>query len=268
MTKEHPEKPSLKVYKPQGILVNFVGVIVSDKWKEDTVKPFALENLKSYLEQNQSDSNVLIAIESLRTESTLKRRLETDVPEIEDDNAQFDAIADSVMAFVRWQHTRRRLTKVTEQLEKKVIEEGLTNGKLKTHVYKDVPAALKQWKRLGFKVFIDAPSLSSEESKLYLKNTVEGDLAQYFDGYFGNEPEYKKAEITDNYAAIFQAMNVPLQQILYVTFAGKLAKSVSDVLNVDSMLVDRHENRKTRTYYLLRFVMVNTLDEIQFVERK
>lgn len=258
----------MRLYRPQAILVQLLGVLISEKWKQETIIPFVRKNFPDFLNRNKNNPDVLILIESLRA---VQKRAEDDDPEvpiIEEDTANPDDVVKSVLAYLDWQTSRGRSNDTTQQLEGLVRRDGYEQGKLKTNVYEDVIPALEEWNKLGIKVYLDTPTLSQVDANLILNSTNAGDLRKFFKACFGNDPKYMQADSNASYKNIFTAMKTPFEDILYITHLGQKAKTVTDTFGIECLMVDRSENRKVRSYYLVRFKNVLELNEIEFVTKK
>lgn len=258
----------MRLYRPKAILVQLLGVLISEKWKQETIVPYVRENFPDFLNRNKTNPEVLILIESLRA---VQKRMEDDdpeVPTIEEDTSNPDDVVRTVLEYLEWQTSRGRSNDTTQQLEGLVRRDGYERGKLKTIVYNDVLPALEEWKKMDIKVYLDTPTLSQVDANLILKSTNVGDLRTHFAGCFGNDPKYMQADSDSSYKNIFTSMKTPFEDILYITHLGQKAKQVTDKFGIECLMIDRSENRKIRSYYLVRFKNVSELNEIEFVRKK
>lgn len=261
-------KPKMRVATPKVIVISFLGSITSDNWRDETVFPFVIANMVTFLEKHEKDSSVQILIHELRVASNNISRRDDNAPRIEDDDEPAAIVNESVAEFVKWQYKRKQRSNTIQQLEMKIVHEAFENGDLVTHVYDDVLESLKEWKKLSIKIYVDSPNYSSRDTELFLSKTTKGDLRSLFAGVFGNDPKYINDNIEVSYKMMFEETGAPTNEILLITHVGSRAKTLVEKLGVDCALIDRHENRKTRSYYLLRFCMVKGLDEIEFISTK
>lgn len=254
----------LRLYQPRAILVQLLGVLVSEKWKQGT---YVREKFPDFLIRNERNPEVLLLIESLR--AVQKTEDGSEVPTIEEDTASSDDILRSLLAYLDWQTSLGRSNEPTQRLEGLVRRDGYERGELETAIFDDVLPALQNWAKLGIKVYLDTPTLSRIDGNLIMKSTSVGDLRSYFKGIFGNEdPRYMTSDSNLSYRNIFTRMMTPFSDILYITHLGQKAKQVSDTFGIESLMVDRSENRKIRSYYLVRFKNVLDFSEIEFVTKR
>lgn len=258
----------MRIYKPKAVLIEFLGVVTPEKWKQEVIIPHVKTQITDFLHRNMKKGEILIIIESLRASS---RRLQDDdpsVPFVEEDTSTDAEVIETVVKFVLWQYNRGRLADGTRELESLVRRDGYLNKKLETPIYDDIMPSLQLWRRSGIPIYLDCPSLSAADATLIMSRTSKGDLRPFFKAYMGNEKQFMKEDSNESYGNMFRAMNTPAADILYLTHLGQRAKQITEKFGIECLLVDRSENRKVRSYYLIRFRTVVDLNEVQYVTRR
>lgn len=252
----------LKIYKPKVILLEFIGVITSAKWQEETLVPFFQAHLGELLGREQANSDLARLITSLNNEAHIRKRSDDDTPQVGDEGSGPE-VAASVIEFVNYQLRKKAITKDVRDIQMRVVMDGFERKAIQTHVYPDVLETLKLWKSMGIKVYIDAPKYSQAEVEKFMSLTTLGNLNPLIDGIFGQDGNEQYEVIVKK--LIETAGNIT--DLLMVTAAGGKAKHYADTFKVECVIVDRFENKKTRAYYTLRFAMVGSFYELQYVNR-
>ncbi len=101
-----------------------------------------------------------------------------------------------------------------KQLQGLIWREGYQAGRLTSHVYDDVPAALRRWKEAGLDVRIYS-SGSVLAQQQFFAHTAHGDLRRYLDGHFDTTTGPKR--VAASYRAIARAMGLPAGAVLFVS---------------------------------------------------
>ena len=258
----------IKVYQPKGILIQLFGLMSPERWREETGLPFVKGSLKDFLTRKKKDGKILIRIEGLRSIARQNAEVDDTAPQVEEDTAPPDDIIASVIAFMEWQYARGRSNRATKSLENMLMQDGIERGLLKLAIYDDVAQALKAWHASGCKIFVDCPHLTTEEGRLYMQHTNQGDMAKLIEGFFGNDKTFMTTEAETSYRNILTSIGIPIPDLLFITHIGQRAKQMSDDFKIQILLIDRNDNRKIRKYYLIRFRCVFKLTQTRFVKRR
>lgn len=263
-----PSFSKIRTWKPTGVLVQLFGLIIGENWRTETAIPFVRANLKDFLTRNFTDIQLLVLIESLRRLSQDLLAVDDSLPRLEDDDQDPESIMDSVVDFYSGMMSRGRGHKLLRELEDKVIRDGFSRNLLKLKVYPDVFPALRDWKRQGIYIYLDCPQFSNKDSILMIKSTTEGDLTPLVHMVVGNDKNFMASDFLESYTRVLTCIGVPKDQVLFVTQYGQRAKQMTDELGMNCLVVGRAENRKLRSYYIIRFPCVSDLREIQFIVKK
>ena len=246
--------------------MDFHGTICPIKWEDEVILPFVIENLNGYLIENWSVIDLMSLIDTLRQESFIQRFnfARNDAPLIEEDAGDLESVRRSICEFIVWQITNRKETKTCISLQRRVWHKGMTEGKLKTVIFDDVPAAFQRWRRASIPIYVMS-SVEREEVCLFLKHTTHGDLSEYIADYF--DSSIGKFVLKNTYLMIAKAIGRDVKRLAFITDSGKQAKMAAEA-GAESLLVLRPKNFRLREYYLTCFQSISTFDEIELVERE
>jgi enolase-phosphatase E1 len=106
-----------------------------------------------------------------------------------------------------------------KQLQGMIWAEGFEHGELLSHIYPDVPPALRRWHGWGLQVAIYS-SGSAQAQRTWFGHTKFGDLTGYLtpDGYFDTARPGPKNQ-QRSYAAVARALGLPPGQVLFLSDA-------------------------------------------------
>lgn len=163
--------------------------------------PFVRAHLKDYLRRNAGSEELQRDLSQLRDEHLKDLEQGLAPPKWVDE--PLDAHIESVMHYVFWLMGRDRKSTGLKSLQGRIWQEGYDRGELKSQVFPDVPAALRDWKskKLDVRIFSSGSVLAQ---KLLFANTEVGDLTHFLCGYFDtntgpkNDPESYR-QITNDY---------------------------------------------------------------------
>lgn len=187
----------------KGILLDIEGTTSSVRFVYDVLFPYARRHLDEYLTDNWDKPEVQRACDQIARDSgAASLAAWTDAP-----HAQQSVIAE----VHRLMDGDVKATGLKE-LQGLIWKEGFGSGQLRSHVYDDVPSALKTWHDNGLDVRIYS-SGSVTAQKLFFKHTERGDLTGYLRGFYDTTTGPKKE--STSYAAIARDMSLPPAQILF-----------------------------------------------------
>ena len=120
---------------------------------------------------------------------------------------------DGINQLVRWCKEDRKVTPL-KFLQGIIWEEGYLSGKLVSHVYDDVPLALKLWQAANIELAVFS-SGSVEAQKLIFKFANQGDLSNYLSAYFDTVTGPKRE--TNTYKIIADQLQFSSSSILFLS---------------------------------------------------
>ena len=101
-----------------------------------------------------------------------------------------------------------------KDLQGLIWEEGYQAGRLRSHVYEDVPPALRAWSARGIDLRIYS-SGSIKAQKVFFANTTAGDLLPLFRGHYDTTTGPKRA--AESYRRIVADIGVPAGEVLFLS---------------------------------------------------
>jgi enolase-phosphatase E1 len=109
---------------------------------------------------------------------------------------------------------RDRKSTGLKSLQGRIWQEGYDRGELKSQVFRDVPAALRDWKskKLGVRIFSSGSVLAQ---KLLFAHTEVGDLTEFLCGYFDTNIGPKTEP--ESYRRIANEYRLLASEVLFVS---------------------------------------------------
>ena len=101
-----------------------------------------------------------------------------------------------------------------KELQGLIWQEGYAAGQLRSHVYPDVPSALRRWSEAGLDLRIFS-SGSIAAQKVFFAHTEAGDLLSLFRGHYDTTSGPKRE--ADSYRRIAADMKMPPSAILFLS---------------------------------------------------
>jgi enolase-phosphatase E1 len=101
-----------------------------------------------------------------------------------------------------------------KSIQGKIWKEGFESGKIRGHVYKDVPSNFRKWEDSGIRVCIFS-SGSIEAQKLLFRYSEAGDLSKLISAYFDTTIGPKKESAS--YIKIAAELLLPPENILFLS---------------------------------------------------
>lgn len=192
----------------QAVLLDIEGTTSSVRFVYDVLFPFARKHVESYLAQNWRKAAVRDAREQIANDAG-GASFQT-----WSGNAKGAAAREKVVAEVHRLMDADVKATGLKQLQGLIWKDGFESGELRSHVYPDVPPALRRWKKAGKKLFIYS-SGSIAAQKLFFAHTRKGDLLSLFDGHFDTTTGPKKEK--KSYRAIARQMESRPRDIVFVS---------------------------------------------------
>jgi enolase-phosphatase E1 len=150
----------------KAVLLDIEGTIGDIVFVRDVLFPFARARLADTLKARWVDPEVAATVADAREATGLG----------------LAAAGEAAAQFLAWMDEDKKITPL-KALQGIIWREGYASGELKAHLYPDAVDAIRAWHRRGLGVFIYS-SGSVEAQKLYLGNSVAGDLMPLIGGYF------------------------------------------------------------------------------------
>ncbi|OCT58578.1 hypothetical protein XELAEV_18002013mg [Xenopus laevis] len=135
------------------------------------------------------------------------------IPSAISDN-ETENMIQAVVDNVYWQMSLDRKTTALKQLQGHMWRSAYITGQLKGEVYEDVVPSIRQWRELGFKLYIYS-SGSVEAQKLLFGYSIEGNLLKLLDGHFDTTVGHKVE--SKSYRNIADSIRCSPENILFLT---------------------------------------------------
>ncbi len=175
------------------ILIDIEGVAGPRRFLEETLLPYAGEQLGSFLEANAEDEEIEEALEEA---GRLMGGFELEIKQ-------------AVALLQRWMTQGRNPTPL-KIIQGRIWKEGYESGAFKAEIYADVVPSLGAWKESGVRLFTYSSS-SELAQKLWL-NSADAKAAALLEGFFDTHVGQKHEE--ESYKAIARQLALPAAEIL------------------------------------------------------
>ena len=191
------------VFGGEGIVLDVEGTTSSISFVYDVLFEFAKRHVGDFLLAHAGDPFV----------QDLARRIHAEA-------GGSAAPADATRAALAAIELMNRDVKSTplKALQGMIWREGFERGELVSHVFDDVPAAIRGWSEGGTDVRIYS-SGSIEAQKLFFGHTAAGDLTPFLRGHFDTTTGPKRS--ADSYRTIAADMGLEPRSILFVSDVGE-----------------------------------------------
>lgn len=147
-----------------------------------------------------------------------------------------------------------------KQLQGLIWDRGYRSGELRSHVFADVPDALRRWRTAGLQICIYS-SGSIAAQRLFFTHTEGGDLTPLLDGYFDTTSGPKQAP--DSYRNILATLGIAASDLLFVSDVPA-ELSAAEICGIQVALADRPGNQPTPG---AGFTRVTTFHQIRATRR-
>ena len=184
---------------PRGILLDIEGTTSAISFVFDVLFPYARRELPRFLDLNWNRDDVRSARAQIARDAATalheRSALESHLLDLMDRDVKATGL---------------------KQLQGLIWEEGYAAGELRSHVYDDVPPALRRWAARGGDVRIYS-SGSIAAQKLFFAHTEHGDLLPLLNGHYDTTTGPKTAK--SSYDAIVRAFELPAREVLFLSDA-------------------------------------------------
>ena len=187
----------------QAVLTDIEGTTTSISFVYDVLFPYAEARLDEYCAQPVPGPELAEAIARLRSEHDDELRHGAAPPEFGDG-----------APYARYLMSLDRKSTGLKLLQGLIWDEGYRMGALRSHVFPDVPPALRAWADAGVRLRVFS-SGSVHAQKLLFGHTESGDLTGLFEGFHDTTTGPKQEP--ESYRAIAGAFALPPETILFLS---------------------------------------------------
>ena len=181
----------------RAVLLDIEGTTSSVQFVYEVLFPFARLALTDFLRRRWGDADVARACEMI------ERDAGKPCPDSESIAAEAIRLMDGDV----------KATGLKE-LQGLIWQEGYAAGRLKSHVYSDVPPTLRRWADKGLELRIFS-SGSVAAQKVFFAHTDAGDLLPLFNGHYDTTTGPKRE--AESYRRIAADMKLPTKAILFLS---------------------------------------------------
>ena len=181
----------------KAIVTDIEGTTSSISFVKDVLFPYAREHLPAFIATHADQPEVQHWLHEAAKEADLVSASQKEL----------------IALLQRWIDEDRKATAL-KALQGLIWEDGYRNGVYQAHVYPDVAAALREWKRRGLDLYVYS-SGSVTAQKLLFGHSEAGDLTPVFSGYFDTEIGPKRD--AKSYSSIAIAIGRPADEILFLS---------------------------------------------------
>ena len=235
------------------ILLDVEGSTTPIDFVYNVLFPYARSHVQSFLKRHGSSADIQRDVGALRCEHLEDSRQNLNPPALN------DIEPDSIVSYFDWLTERDRKSTPLKSLQGKIWEEGYTHGKLCSHVFEDVPRALKRWQEENKKIAIFS-SGSVLAQKLLFAHTTSGDLTRYLSAHFDTTIGTKTDPVS--YQRIANAMQCSPSTIIFISdLVAELDAATCAALR--TLLCERPGNRPQPSN---SFQVIRSFDELTFAQ--
>ena len=192
-----------------GILLDVEGTTSSISFVYNVLFPFARSNVKAFLKENWHSQSVVAAVDQIARDDDAAS-LKSWHKQSQSNHDVQHCLCDHVNQLM----DQDVKTTGLKQLQGLIWRQGFESGQLTSHVYADVPPALRQWhgNNLDIRIYSSGSIMAQ---KLFFAHTEHGDLLHLINGHFDTTIGPKKHSVS--YTTISHDMNFPANQILFIS---------------------------------------------------
>ena len=186
------------LFSGRGILLDIEGTTSSVAYVYDVLFPFARRHLHAYVNRHWQEPDLLAISEQMAKDAKADQPFDRD-----------ELIAEAH----RLMDADIKATGL-KQLQGRIWKDGYDHGELQSHVFSDVPVAMRRWHNIGVDVRIFS-SGSVAAQRLFFSHTDAGDLRRWVQGHYDTTigPKTESA----SYHHIASEYRLPAGQILFLS---------------------------------------------------
>jgi enolase-phosphatase E1 len=193
-------------FEVSAVLLDIEGTVAPIAFVHNVMFPYVRKHLDAYLSENWSTEECQEACDQIAvdargermvnwsgTDLTRRQRIQEEIFRLMDADAKATGL---------------------KMLQGLIWQEGFESGELKSELFEEVPALLKQWKETGFDLRIYS-SGSVAAQKLFFKYTESGNLLPLFSGHYDTTIGGKKE--ADSYRRLVTDWDLPAEKVLFLS---------------------------------------------------
>ncbi len=247
-----PPKPIDTKNDISHVIFDIEGTTTPITFVQDTLFPYASNNVKDYLTDSWSTSKTVEDVKQLISQAESDKSDNTlGAPVITNNSIE------EISAYVQWCISKDRKIGSLKQLQGHIWEKGYESGKLSSVVYSDVPLYFQRLVSSGIKIGIYS-SGSREAQKLLFKHSNFGDIRKYISCYFDTKIGNKRD--CNSYKEILLSLGVDTpSKVVFITDIYEEAVAAEEA-GLTSIISIRPGNLKIGQNH--NFKTVQSFDEL------
>jgi len=175
----------------QAVLCDIEGTTSSLSFVHDVLFPLSYDLMEDFIKQNWNSDLIRQELKPLKSEDP-----------------------DEVIQTLRSWINEDRKEASLKSIQGKIWKDGFESGKIRGHVYEDVPPNFRKWQDSGIELCIFS-SGSIEAQKLLFRYSEAGDLSQFISDYFDTTTGPKRE--SSSYKKIASELSLPAANILFLS---------------------------------------------------
>jgi enolase-phosphatase E1 len=195
-------------FSGRGLLLDIEGTCSSIRFVHDVLFNYSRQQLEGYL-RSHWDTDALAA-----TREVIARETGAESFARWTHDAPRQQAREQLHREIMRQIDRDAKTTGLKQLQGLIWQEGFEAGKLRTHIYPDVPVALRKWTDAGRDVRIYS-SGSVLAQRLFFAHTEVGSLSEFLSGHYDTTIGPKRAQ--ESYTKLVVDWGLPPGEIIFLS---------------------------------------------------
>jgi enolase-phosphatase E1 len=175
----------------QAVLCDIEGTTSSLTFVHDVLFPLSYDRMEDFIKQNWNSDLIRQEIQQINCENP-------------------DEVIQTLRSWIKEDRKEGTL----KSIQGKIWKDAFESGKIRGHVYQDVPPNFQKWRDSGIKICIYS-SGSIEAQKLLFHYSEAGDLRQFIASYFDTTTGPKRESLS--YKKIASELSLPAANILFLS---------------------------------------------------
>lgn len=253
---------AISVRKPRAIVFDILGTASKSGFLERILFPFLKINLDAFINSHWNKRDFMKLYSKIVEQSIEFNKQEANSPIVlPHDNEQGKP---SLLNFINFVTENGINSPAVTQLRFKVWFEGYQQSKLRTPIYSDVPARMRQWYAENIKFYVFSNTWINAQKAL-LRNTNHGDLTNLISGHYDNE--FGALTEPESWRRLCAEIGEQPSQVLFLTKSPIEGRAAADAgIAVVLVLTHRHNVKAVSHEDRQRFPYVRTLNDLNWVE--
>ena len=179
----------------QAVLCDIEGTTSSLSFVHDVLFPLSYERMEDFIKQNWEEDLIRQEIQQIKSQTGKTE-------------------PDEIITTLRSWITEDRKEGALKSIQGKIWKDEFESGRIRGHVYPDVPPNFRKWHNSGVQICIFS-SGSIEAQKLLFCYSDAGDLSQFISSHFDTRTGPKKEP--SSYKNIASELSLPPENILFLS---------------------------------------------------